>query len=72
MAHIGGIIMGVILALGWHFTQKMHAGKIMPMIVLLLGIVLCFAFYQYNQYQIQGLLALWQDATNQMKTLLIQ
>ena len=71
MAHIGGIIMGVILALGWHFTQKMYAGKIMPMIVLGLGIALCFVFYQYNQQQIQGLLALWQDAANQMKTMLI-
>ena len=68
MAHIGGMLMGVFMALTWHFSQKTNTGIISIIVLLIISTTICFAFYQYNQHLIQGLIPLWQDALIQMKT----
>ena len=62
MAHMGGLIMGAVLAICWHITQRFKPGWISSAVVLLLGVGLCYATYAYNMQLVQHLVVLWKEA----------
>lgn len=65
-AHVGGMIMGILLAIGWYAVQYYKLSKIYLGIVLLLGALLCYGIYAYCLIKIQPILPLWQQALAQM------
>ena len=67
-AHIGGMLMGVLLALLWYVIQRFKLPNISLLIVLILGMMSCWMLYQYNQQLVQSILPLWQEILDLMKT----
>ncbi len=67
-AHIGGIIMGAILALLWYFAQRSRANPNVNVIILIIGAVITYAVYWYCQHLIQPITPLWQEAIAQMRS----
>ena len=67
-AHIGGMIMGALLALIWYISQKMNVATVGSVIGLIIGTVLCFGFYQYCVSLIPPIEPLWQEILTQMKS----
>ena len=66
-AHVGGMIMGALLAIAWYAVQHFKLPKVMLAIILLLGALLCYAAYQYCLMQIEPIMPLWQEALNNMQ-----
>ena len=66
-AHIGGMLMGILLALLWYLSQRLRVSVIGGMAGLLIGAACCLALYQYNLEQIQQIQPLWQEILSQMK-----
>lgn len=66
-AHIGGMLMGILLALLWYLSQRLRVSVIGGMAGLLIGAACCLALYQYNLEQIQQIQPLWQEMLSQMK-----
>ncbi|WP_130803190.1 rhomboid family intramembrane serine protease [Acinetobacter ihumii] len=67
-AHIGGMMMGALLALIWYISQKMNMATIGAIIGLMIGTTLCFGFYQYCVSLIPPIEPLWQEILAQMKS----
>ena len=67
-AHIGGMLMGGVLALAWYALQRLRQGMPAQIVVLVLGAILTYAVYQYCQSLVQPLTPLWQQAIGQMRS----
>lgn len=65
-AHVGGIIMGIILTLIWYIGEKVKLPFIFKVIGIITGIIICYFFYQYCQNQIIELQPLWQELVQWM------
>lgn len=67
-AHIGGMMMGAVLALLWYVTQRNKSNPIINIVILIVGAVTTYLIYLYLQQLIQPPLTyLWKDAVIQMK-----
>ena len=64
-AHIGGMIMGAILASLWYFSQKMPKTAIFQMLALVIGAILLGSFYLYCIHLSAGLQPLWEEILRQ-------
>jgi len=60
-AHVGGIIMGVILTLIWYIGEKLKLSPVFKTIGILTGAILCYFFYQYCQSLIVNIQPFWQE-----------
>lgn len=67
-AHIGGMIMGAVLALLWYFTQRQQAKPMLNFVILIIGLVMTYSFYLYCQHLVEPLTPLWQEAVAQMRS----
>lgn len=66
-AHIGGMLMGAIMALAWYATQRAKMGKAANIIIVILGIAATYGVYLYCQHLVGPLSPLWQQAIAQMR-----
>lgn len=65
-AHIGGMLMGILLTLLWYIGQKLKYSGLWSILGLVVGSMLCIIFYQYCQTLIQAIHPFWQDLMNWM------
>lgn len=66
-AHIGGMLMGAILAGLWYLMRKFQIGHLGNIILLLLGTCMTYLIYQYSLKLIQPIQPLWLEMLNQTK-----
>ena len=66
-AHIGGMLMGAVMALAWYATQRAKMGKAANIIIVILGIAATYGVYLYCQHLVGPLTPLWQQAIAQMR-----
>lgn len=66
-AHIGGMLMGAVLALLWYMLSKFNQGQLSKIIILLIGFVATYLTYQYCINLIQPIKPLWLEMMNQSK-----
>ena len=66
-AHIGGMIMGAVLALLWYLNQRANANHVVNIIILIIGVIATYGAYLYCQHLIQPISPLWQEAVSQMR-----
>ena len=66
-AHIGGMLMGAVMALAWYATQRAKMGKAANIIIVILGIAATYGVYLYCQHLVGPLSPLWQQAIAQMR-----
>ncbi|SEL77826.1 rhomboid family intramembrane serine protease [Acinetobacter sp. DSM 11652] len=66
-AHIGGMLMGAVMALCWYIGQRFRLGFTTTIVVLPLGIFLCWFMYQYNLGLVSGIQPIWAEMLQQMK-----
>ena len=59
-AHIGGMLMGLMLTFIWYFGQKFNKSKLFTWLGIILGSILCYFSYQYCLAQIEYISPLWQ------------
>lgn len=71
-AHIGGMIMGAVLALIWYIGQKINQSNIFNIVGLILGIACCYFFYQYCLNLVTDIAPLWQQFSQQILSELSQ
>jgi membrane associated rhomboid family serine protease len=64
-AHIGGMIMGVLLASAWYVSQKHSSKKIIQALALVFATILLFSFYFYCTKLSAGLNPLWHEILRQ-------
>lgn len=64
-AHIGGMIMGALLASIWYFSQKTPNKGLFQIIALSVGLLLLAAFYWYCTQLSTGLNPLWHEILRQ-------
>ena len=64
-AHIGGMIMGALLAGSWYFSHKTHHRVILQIIALVLASLLTLGFYVYCNELSTGLNSLWNEILRQ-------
>ncbi|NIE97905.1 rhomboid family intramembrane serine protease [Acinetobacter sp. Tr-809] len=64
-AHIGGMIMGALLASTWYFSQKTPNKALFQIIALSVGLLLLAAFYWYCTQLSTGLNPLWHEILRQ-------
>ncbi|MCH7382318.1 rhomboid family intramembrane serine protease [Acinetobacter dispersus] len=64
-AHIGGMIMGALLAATWYFSQKTQNKGLFQIIALSVGLLLLAAFYWYCTALSTGLNPLWHEILRQ-------
>ena len=60
-AHIGGMMMGAVMAAAWYLAQKTTWTVLAQSIALLLGMLLCYAAYQYCLYLIVDIAPFWKE-----------
>lgn len=60
-AHIGGIIMGILLTLIWYTGETVNATKYFKLLGIILGITLCYFFYQYDLKLLTEIQPFWQE-----------
>lgn len=65
-AHVGGMLMGILLTLIWYFGQKLKYPRLFSILGFIIGAFICFLFYQYCQTLIQEIHPFWQDLMNWM------
>ncbi len=66
-AHIGGMLMGAVMALAWYVMQRMKAPIAVNVIIVILGIAVTYATYLYCQHLVGPITPLWQEAVSQMR-----
>lgn len=64
-AHIGGMIMGVLLAIAWYFSQKSHKKSRVQIAALIVGTLMLATFYSYCNELSTGLHPLWSEILRQ-------
>lgn len=67
-AHIGGMIMGAVLALLWYLTQGNKTNPMLNLIILIFGFAATYGFYIYCQHLVEPLTPFWQEAVAQMRS----
>ncbi|PPB87097.1 rhomboid family intramembrane serine protease [Acinetobacter soli] len=67
-AHIGGMLMGALLALIWYVGQRFSMSAVAKLVGLATGSVLCYLAYQYCLSLLAPILELWQHILMQMKS----
>lgn len=67
-AHIGGMLMGALLALIWYVGQRFVVSTVAKLVGLATGSVLCYLAYQYCLSLLAPILELWQHILMQMKS----
>ena len=67
-AHIGGMLMGAVLALAWYLAQRTKATLVINIIIIVCAIAATYAVYLYCQHLIQPISSLWQEAISQMRS----
>lgn len=60
-AHIGGMLMGALLALFWYVSEKKTHSSLGRVMGLLIGTGLCYALYQYNLNWVAEIEPLWKE-----------
>lgn len=58
-AHIGGMIMGALLACCWYFGQKFNKINFYSVSGLIVGLIICISFYQYCMFLLSDLRPHW-------------
>ena len=64
-AHIGGMLMGALLAATWYFSQKTPRKALAQAIAIMMGSLLLYAFYFYCTQLSTGLTPLWNEILHQ-------
>ncbi len=64
-AHIGGMLMGALLAATWYFSQKTPRKALAQAIAIMMGSLLLYAFYFYCTQLSTGLTPLWNEILRQ-------
>lgn len=59
-AHIGGMLVGAILAFPWYFSQRLRYRWIMPISIVLVGAA-SYLFYLYCQQRVIEIQPLWSE-----------
>lgn len=66
-AHIGGMLMGAILAVIWYMGQRIHKPNLGIYVGLVVGAVTCYLFYDYCMQQVQILEPIWRQILSAMR-----
>ena len=66
-AHIGGMLMGAILAVIWYMGQRVHKPNLGIYVGLVVGAVTCYLFYDYCMQQVQILEPIWRQILSAMR-----
>lgn len=66
-AHIGGMLMGVVLAAIWYMGQRLHKPNLGFMLGLGVGLIACYGFYDYCMQQVQLLEPIWRQILAAMR-----
>lgn len=66
-AHIGGMLMGAVLALIWYVLQRKNMQIIGQIMVIILGTLCCYLCYRYMLVLIQPIEPLWFEMLAQMR-----
>ena len=66
-AHIGGMLMGAILAVIWYMGQRVHKPNLGIYVGLVVGAVTCYLFYDYCMQQVQILEPIWRQILAAMR-----
>lgn len=66
-AHIGGMLMGVVLALLWYLLRRLKVSPLGNVIIIALGTCATYLIYQYCLSLIQPIEPLWLEMLNQSK-----
>ena len=66
-AHIGGMLMGAVLAAIWYVGQRMHKPNLGFMLGLGVGLIACYGFYDYCMQQVQVLEPIWRQILAAMR-----
>lgn len=65
-AHIGGMIMGAVLATAWYIGQKIQRPSMINLSALILTACGLWLIYEYSLILVQGVLPLWQELVQMM------
>lgn len=60
-AHIGGMLMGVVLAISWYLVQHFRLNKVLLLLILMLGLASCYAVFLYSTSLVQSIAPFWQE-----------
>ena len=66
-AHIGGMLMGAVLATIWYMGQRLHKPNLGFMLGLGVGLIACYGFYDYCMQQVQVLEPIWRQILAAMR-----
>ena len=66
-AHIGGMLMGAVLAAIWYMGQRLHKPNLGFMLGLGVGLIACYGFYDYCMQQVQVLEPIWRQILAAMR-----
>ena len=66
-AHIGGMLMGAVLAAIWYMGQRLHKPNLGFMLGLGVGLIACYGFYDYCMQQVQLLEPIWRQILAAMR-----
>lgn len=66
-AHIGGMLMGAVLALLWYMLSKFNQGQLSKTIILIVGFIATYLTYQYCLSLVQPIQPLWFEMIKQSK-----
>ncbi|TCB42825.1 rhomboid family intramembrane serine protease [Acinetobacter terrestris] len=66
-AHIGGMLMGAVLATFWYMGQRLHKPNLGFMLGLGVGLIACYGFYDYCMQQVQLLEPIWRQILAAMR-----
>src|SRR5690606_713217 len=66
-AHIGGMLMGAVLAAIWYMGQRMYKPNLGFILGLGVGLIACYGFYDYCMQQVQLLEPVWRQILAAMR-----
>ena len=66
-AHVGGMIMGAVLAVVWYFAERKNVGILTKIIFLIIGAIITYMIYLYLLKLVQPITPIWQEIWAQMK-----
>ena len=66
-AHMGGMLMGILLSLFWYMGQKWQKTKLINVIAVVAATLLCYGFYLYCHSLVAEIAPLWQELIRMMQ-----
>ncbi|SPL70213.1 rhomboid family intramembrane serine protease [Acinetobacter stercoris] len=66
-AHVGGMIMGAVLAIAWYYVERKKMGMLSRIIILIAAIIATYFIYLYLMKLVQPIAPVWQEIWVQMK-----